>query len=84
MQLRRTPIRVTLESGELTVVADAEGFSQPVRDGVGDDVCKLCAGDRWAFPLRPDLVALVDGRMAKRTLDQETPDECGSAVAHSC
>ena len=51
MQFRRTPIRVTLENGELTVVADAEGFSRPVRVGVGDDVRELCAGDRWTFPL---------------------------------
>jgi hypothetical protein len=43
---------VTLQGGELTVVADAEGFSRPVRVGVGDDVRELCAGDRWAFPLR--------------------------------
>jgi trehalose/maltose hydrolase-like predicted phosphorylase len=51
MQFRRTPIRVTLASGELTVVADAEGFSRPVRVGVGDEVRELCAGDRWVFPL---------------------------------
>jgi trehalose/maltose hydrolase-like predicted phosphorylase len=51
MQFRRTPLRVTLQGGELTVVADAEGFSRPVRVGVGDDVRELCAGDRWAFPL---------------------------------
>jgi len=51
MQFRGTPIRVTLENGELTVVADAEGFSRPVRVGVGDDVRELSAGDRWAFPL---------------------------------
>jgi trehalose/maltose hydrolase-like predicted phosphorylase len=52
MQFRGTPIRVTLENGELTVAADAEGFSRPVRVGVGDEVHELCAGDRWAFPLR--------------------------------
>ena len=51
MQFHRTPIRVTLERGELTVVADAEGFSRPVRVGVGDEVHELCAGDRCAFPL---------------------------------
>jgi trehalose/maltose hydrolase-like predicted phosphorylase len=51
MQFRRTPLRVTLAGGELTVVADAEGFSRPVRVGVGDQVRELCAGDQWAFPL---------------------------------
>ena len=52
MQFRRTPIRVTLERGELTVIADAEGFSRPVRVGVGDEVRELCAGDRCTFVLR--------------------------------
>jgi hypothetical protein len=51
MQFRWTSIRVTLASGELTVVADAEGFSRPVRVGVGDEVRELCAGDRWTFAL---------------------------------
>src|SRR5450755_581161 len=51
MQFHGTPIRVTLQRGELTVVADAEGFSRPVRVGVGDEVHELCAGDRCAFPL---------------------------------
>jgi trehalose/maltose hydrolase-like predicted phosphorylase len=52
LQFRRTPLRVTLSSGELTVIADADGFSRPVRVGVGDEVRELCAGDRWVFPLR--------------------------------
>jgi trehalose/maltose hydrolase-like predicted phosphorylase len=52
LQFRRTPLRVTLSSGELTVIADAEGFSRPVRVGVGDEVRELCAGDRCVFPLR--------------------------------
>ena len=33
------------------VVADAEGFSRPVRVGVGDEVRELHAGERWAFAL---------------------------------
>jgi len=51
MQFRRTPLRVTLERGELTVVADAEGFSRPVQVGVGDEVHELHAGDRCTFVL---------------------------------
>jgi trehalose/maltose hydrolase-like predicted phosphorylase len=51
MQFRRTPIRVTLGRGELTVVVDTEGFSRPIRVGVGDEVRELCAGDRCAFRL---------------------------------
>jgi hypothetical protein len=51
MQFHGTPIRVTLTRGELTVVADAEGFSRPVRVGVGDEVRELQAGEQWAFAL---------------------------------
>jgi len=47
MQFRGTPIRVTLRRGELTVAADAEGFSRPVRVGVGEEVRELHAGERW-------------------------------------
>jgi trehalose/maltose hydrolase-like predicted phosphorylase len=57
MQFRRTPIRVTLARGELTALADAEGFSRPVRVGVGEEVRELRAGDRWAFPLRRETSA---------------------------
>ena len=42
---------MTLENGELTVVVDTEGFSRPIRIGVGAEVRELCAGDRCAFPL---------------------------------
>ena len=41
MQFRGTPIRVTLEGDELTVVALEDGFSQPVRVGAGDDIKEL-------------------------------------------
>jgi trehalose/maltose hydrolase-like predicted phosphorylase len=51
MQFRRTPIRVTLAGGELTVVVDTEGFSRPIRVGVRDVVRELRAGDRCAFRL---------------------------------
>ena len=49
MQFRRTPIRVTLEGRELTVVALADGFSLPVRVGVGDEVRELAAGESCTF-----------------------------------
>jgi trehalose/maltose hydrolase-like predicted phosphorylase len=51
MQFHRTPIRVTLEGGELMVAVDAEGFSRPIQVGVGDEVCELRAGDRCSFQL---------------------------------
>jgi trehalose/maltose hydrolase-like predicted phosphorylase len=51
MQFRGMPIRVTLERGELTVAADAEGLSRPIKVGVGDEVVELCPGDRQTFAL---------------------------------
>ena len=51
MQFRGTPLRVSLTRGELTVAAESEGSSRPVRVGVGDDVRELCAGDRCSFSL---------------------------------
>jgi hypothetical protein len=53
MQVRGTPIRVGIEGSELTVESLTEGFSQPVRIGVGDDVRELTAGERCRFTLRP-------------------------------
>ena len=47
MQFRGTPIRVTLADDELTVDALAEGFSRPIRVGVGDEVRELGAGRQW-------------------------------------
>jgi trehalose/maltose hydrolase-like predicted phosphorylase len=51
MQFRGTPIRVTIAGSELTVTALAEGFSLPVKVGVGDDVRELSAGDRCTFTI---------------------------------
>jgi trehalose/maltose hydrolase-like predicted phosphorylase len=51
MQFHRTPIRVTLEPGHLNVIVDTEGFSRPIRVGVGDQVHELRAGDRCEFRL---------------------------------
>jgi trehalose/maltose hydrolase-like predicted phosphorylase len=52
LQFRGVPLQVTLRAGELTVTAATEGFSRPVRVGVGDEVAELCAGDRRTFALR--------------------------------
>jgi trehalose/maltose hydrolase-like predicted phosphorylase len=51
MQFHGTPIRVRIEGNELTVEALTEGFSEPVKIGVGDDVRELTAGERCKFPL---------------------------------
>ncbi len=50
MQVRGTPIRVTIGGGELTVVITG-GFSRPVKVGIGDDVRELGAGERCTFTL---------------------------------
>jgi trehalose/maltose hydrolase-like predicted phosphorylase len=51
MQFRGTPIRVELDAGELTVTAQTEGFSRPIKIGVGDEKHELGAGERRTFRL---------------------------------
>ena len=51
MQVRGTPIRVTLADGGLTVAGHPEGFSPPIRVAVGDEVRELRAGDQHTFAL---------------------------------
>ena len=57
MQFRGTSIRVSISGDELTVHALADGFSRPVRIGIGDEVRELTAGQEWVAPLcrRTDL-----------------------------
>ena len=50
MQVRGTPIRVTVNTEELTVVITG-GCSRPIRVGIGDDVRELGAGERCTFSL---------------------------------
>lgn len=52
MQFRGTSIRVGICDEELTVQALAEGFSRPVRVGIGDEVRELAAGEEWVAPVR--------------------------------
>jgi trehalose/maltose hydrolase-like predicted phosphorylase len=51
MQFRGTPIKVTLSGGDLTVEAHTEGYSRPIKIGVGDHVLELGAKGRCAFTL---------------------------------
>ncbi len=53
MQFRGMPLRVSLKGSELTVAADPEGHSRPVRVGLDDHVGELCPGDRWTVTLPP-------------------------------
>ena len=52
MQFRGTSIRVSISGDELTVHTLTEGFSRPVRIGIGDEVRELAAGQEWVAPLR--------------------------------
>lgn len=54
MQFRGMPLQVSLHGNELTVAADPEGRSHPVRVGVGDEVRDLCPGDQWTSVLRQE------------------------------
>ena len=51
MQFQGMPLHVLLEAATLSVVADPEGQSRPVRVGVGTDVRVLRPGDRATFAL---------------------------------
>ena len=57
MRFRGAPIRVSLGDGRLTVVADTEGPSHPIRVGGGDEIVELGPGDRHTFALAPEPVA---------------------------
>jgi trehalose/maltose hydrolase-like predicted phosphorylase len=49
MRFRGMPVQLTLEGGELTVAAQADGFSQPIKVGVGDTVKEIKAGESYTF-----------------------------------
>jgi len=51
MQFHGMPLHVLLEAATLSVVADPEGQSRPVRVGVGGDIRELRPGDRATFTL---------------------------------
>ncbi|MDQ6777701.1 MAG: glycoside hydrolase family 65 protein [Actinomycetota bacterium] len=55
MQVRGTPIRVTVGNGEFTVVITG-GFSRPIKVGIGDDVRELGPGERCTFTFAPRTV----------------------------
>jgi trehalose/maltose hydrolase-like predicted phosphorylase len=51
MRFRGMPLEVKLEGGKLTVAAQSDGFSQPIKVGVGDEVKEIAAGERHAFEI---------------------------------
>ncbi|MEA2191339.1 MAG: hypothetical protein QOI73_1460, partial [Solirubrobacteraceae bacterium] len=53
MQMRGTPIRVTVKGGELTVVITG-GFSRPIKVCLGDEMRELGAGERCTFKIAPE------------------------------
>ena len=52
MQFRGMPLHVALRRDALTVAADPEGQSHPIRVGVGEQVQELSPGDQCTFSLR--------------------------------
>jgi trehalose/maltose hydrolase-like predicted phosphorylase len=61
LAFRGTPIRVTLEGGQLTVAALGDGFSPRIRVGVGEDVRELGPDERCVFTVAGDAVAPGSG-----------------------
>jgi trehalose/maltose hydrolase-like predicted phosphorylase len=62
MQFRGTHIRVTFEAGRLTVLADAEGASRPIKVCVGREIRELDAGDRCTFDLAAQAIVAPSER----------------------
>ncbi|MHC1562696.1 glycoside hydrolase family 65 protein [Actinomycetospora sp. C-140] len=56
-----TSLRVSVADGSLTVAVQSEGFSHPVRIGLGDEVRELGAGQEWTVSLDRE------GRVASST-----------------
>ncbi len=56
MQFRGMPLQLLFKREELTVLADPEGQSRPVRIGVGEEIHQLCPGDRCTFALHRESV----------------------------
>jgi trehalose/maltose hydrolase-like predicted phosphorylase len=53
MQFQGTPLGVSLADGKLTVSANPESASKPIRVSVGDEVHDLGAGEQCVFHLHP-------------------------------
>jgi trehalose/maltose hydrolase-like predicted phosphorylase len=49
MRFRGMPLEIKLEGDRLTVAAQSDGISQPIRVGVGDTVREVKAGESVAF-----------------------------------
>jgi len=52
MQFRGMPLHVAMRRDQLTVAADREGQSRPVRVGVGEQIHELSPGEQCTFSLR--------------------------------
>jgi trehalose/maltose hydrolase-like predicted phosphorylase len=51
MRFRGMPLEVKLEEDKLTVAAQSDGFSQPIKVGVGNQIQEIKAGERHTFAL---------------------------------
>jgi trehalose/maltose hydrolase-like predicted phosphorylase/beta-phosphoglucomutase-like phosphatase (HAD superfamily) len=72
LQVRRTPITVSVNGGRITVTALAEGFTRPITVGVGGIARELRAGESMTFALGQQ--ARTGGR-ATRQVQARTPFE---------
>ena len=54
MQVRHTTINVSLRGAELTVAALADGYSGPIKVGVGDTIRELRGGESTTFTLKEE------------------------------
>jgi len=76
MQFRRTPLTVSLQGGELTVATPAEGYSAPIKVGVGDAVRELCGGESTTFTIAGPAVS--PGRSRNRVVPTARPEFLGA------
>ncbi len=78
MQVRHTPITVSLSGAELTVTALGDGYTEPIKVGVGEAVRELRGGDVATFtiagpaasrPARPRRAATTQAQFAGAIFD---------------
>jgi trehalose/maltose hydrolase-like predicted phosphorylase/beta-phosphoglucomutase-like phosphatase (HAD superfamily) len=76
MQVRHTPINVSLRGSELTVAALADGYSGPIRVAVGDVVRELRGGESTTFTI--DVPATSRDGRRKRSAGAARPGFAGA------
>jgi trehalose/maltose hydrolase-like predicted phosphorylase len=49
MRFREMPLELKLEGGKLTVAAQSDGFSQPIKVRVGNQIQEIRVGESYTF-----------------------------------